>query len=207
MILQQLAVGGLDENFSYLVADELSREGMVIDPCGNVEIILKGIKERNIKLKYILNTHAHIDHIEGNEAISRTTKAQVVCHRIESSLIHPDITVENQDVLKLGDLKVKIIHTPGHTHGSICALVDNALFTGDTLFVGYCGKTNSSKSSEELYHSLFDKIARFPDDTKIYSGHNYGEKPFSTIKYEKSHNPYYQCPNKKEFIELRRKGV
>ncbi|MBE0478936.1 MBL fold metallo-hydrolase, partial [Candidatus Aerophobetes bacterium] len=97
---------------------------------------------------------------------------------------------------------------PGHTGGSICLLVDNALFTGDTLFVGYCGRTDSAgASSEKLYHSLFDKIAKLPVEIKVYPGHNYGKRPVSTVGYERLHNPYYQCKNREEFVELRRKGV
>jgi len=208
MILKQLAVGGLDMNFSYLIADEVSREGMVVDPCGDVQMILESIKKNNIKVKYILNTHGHTDHIEGNRAISRVTGAEVVCHGLDAVPVHPDVTVEDGNMLKLGDLEVRIIHTPGHTRGSICALVEEALLSGDTLFVGYCGRTDSpGGSSEELYRSLFDVIAKLPDRTTVYPGHNYGEKPVSTIGHEKSHNPYYQCRNKQEFLELRKKGI
>ena len=208
MIIKQLAVGGADMNFSYLIADEISREGLIIDPCGDVEMILQSIKKNNIRIKYVLNTHGHGDHIEGNQAIVRATGAEVVCHQLEAPLVAPDITVEDGDMLKLGNLEVRVIHTPGHTRGSICALIDNTLLSGDTLFVGYCGRTDGpGGSSEKLYHSLFGKIAQLSDDTKVYPGHDYGEKPVSTIGYEKSHNPYYQCRNKEEFLELRRKGV
>jgi len=208
MIVKQLDVGGFDENFSYILADEETKEGMVIDPCGNLDIILNSIKEEKIEVKYIVNTHSHADHTQGNSKILQATGAKLVCHQLDAPSVNPDITVEDGDVLKLGDLEVKVIHTPGHTKGSICLLADDALFTGDTLFVGYCGRTDSpGGSSEDLYYSLFDKIARLPGDTKVYPGHNYGKKPVSTIDYEKSHNPYYRCKSKEEFVELRRKGV
>lgn len=208
MILKQLAVGGLDLNFSYLLFDEIAKEGMVVDPCGDVEMILESIRKDKVKVKYILNTHGHRDHTEGNKIVSQATGAKLVCHRLDASLVNPDITVEDGDVLKLGEVEVKIIHTPGHTRGSICLWVEDALLTGDTLFVGYCGRTDGpGGSSEELYHSLFDKIAQLPHNTKVYPGHNYGEKPVSTVGYEKSHNPYYQCQSREEFIELRRKGI
>jgi glyoxylase-like metal-dependent hydrolase (beta-lactamase superfamily II) len=208
MILKQLAVGGADLNFSYIIFDEIAKEGIVVDPCGDVEMILESIRKDRVKVKYILNTHGHRDHTEGNKIVSQATGAKLVCHRLDASLVNPDITVEDGDVLKLGKVEVKIIHTPGHTRGSICLWVEDALLTGDTLFVGYCGRTDGpGGSSEELYHSLFDKIAQLPADTKVYPGHNYGEKPVSTLGYEKSHNPYYQCQNREEFIELRRKGV
>lgn len=208
MILKQLDVKGFDKNFSYVIADDNTGEGMVVDPCGDTGIILESIKEHKIKVKYIVNTHTHSDHTAGNRAISRATGAKLVCHRLEASFVGPDIIVEDNDTLRLGDLEVKIIHTPGHTRGSICLWAGNALLTGDTLFVGYCGRTDTSGGdSEALYHSLFNKIARLPDDTKVYPGHNYGEKPSSTIGYEKFHNPYYLCRNKEEFVKLRQTGV
>lgn len=209
MIFKQLKVRGLDANFSYIIADEKTREGMVVDPCGCVQTILESINKNGLKVKYIVNTHAHTDHTEGNEAVSRNTQAKVVCHKLEASSIKPDIAIEDEDTLKLGDLSVKVIHTPGHTPGSICLLVENKiLVTGDTLFVGYCGRTDfPGGSSEALYHSLFHRIANLPDDTEIYPGHDYGKKPCSTLSYEKSHNPYYLCQSKDEFIKLRARGV
>lgn len=208
MILKQLEVGGVDMNFSYIIACEKAGEGMVVDPCGDLRMILETAKENKIKVKYVVNTHGHRDHTQGNKTISRAKGAKIVCHRLEASLVSPDITVEDQDTLRLQNLEVKIIHTPGHTRGSICLWADNALLTGDTLFVGYCGRTDTpGGSSQDLYHSLFDKIANLPHDTEVYPGHNYGEKSVSTIGYEKSHNPYYLCRSKKEFVELRRRGV
>lgn len=208
MILRQLKVGGLDMNFSYVIADEVTQEGMVVDPCGDVGRILETIKKNSLKTKYIVNTHGHRDHTEGNQKMTQDTKGKLACHKLDASSVNPDITVEHGDVLKLGDVEVKIIHTPGHTRGSICLWVDDALLTGDTLFVGYCGSTDSfGGSSRELYHSLFNRIARLPDKTKVYPGHDYGKKPTSTIGYEKAHNPYYQCRSKEEFIELRKKGI
>ena len=208
MIVKQLAVGGADDNFAYILADEISLEGMVLDPCGDTRIILKSIEESNITVKYIVNTHGHSDHIEGNETIVRATGALILCHKLDASSARPDIMLKDGDIYKLGELAVKIIHTPGHTPGGICLWVNEVLFTGDTLFVGYCGRTDSpGGSSEALYESLFHKIGEFPNETRIYPGHNYGKRPVSTVGYEKSTNPYYQCGSREEFVELRAKGV
>jgi len=208
VIVKQLAVGGADDNFSYVLADEISLEGMVLDPCGDTRIILKSIEEGNIRVKYIVNTHGHSDHIEGNEAVVQATKALTLCHKLDASSARPDIMLKDGDIYKLGELAVKIIHTPGHTPGGICLWVNEVLFTGDTLFVGYCGRTDSpGGSSEALYESLFHKIGEFPDETRIYPGHNYGKRPVSTVGYEKSTNPYYQCGSREEFVELRARGV
>ncbi len=208
MIVKQLAVGGADDNFSYLLADEISLKGMVLDPCGDTRVILKSIEDSNVAVKYVVNTHGHLDHIEGNQAIVQASGALILCHQLDASSLRPDIMLKDGDIYKLGELEVKIIHTPGHTPGSICLSVNEVLFTGDTLFVGYCGRTDSpGASSEALYESLFHKIAQFPDKTRIYPGHDYGKRPVSTVGYEKSTNPYYQCGSREEFVELRARGV
>jgi len=170
--------------------------------------ILKSLKENDITVKYIVNTHGHIDHTDGNKEVAQVTGASILCHELDAPSVHPDKTLMDGDIYKLGGLPVKIIHTPGHTRGSICILANNTLFTGDTLFVGYCGRTDGpGGSSQALYNSLFDKIAKLPDETRLYPGHDYGVKPVSTIGYEKSNNPYYQCRSKEEFIKLRAQGV
>jgi len=208
MIFRQLKVGGFDSNFSYIVADELTKEAVVVDPCGNLEEILESIKKEKLKVKYIVNTHGHSDHTEGNKEMSSITGAKIVCHEEDAPSVNPDIKVKDGDILRVGNLEIRVIHTPGHTPGSICLLVENILLTGDTLFVGYCGRADGpGGSAEKLYHSLFCKIGSLPDDTLVYPGHDYGKKPFSKVGYEKAFNPYYKCKSKEEFIILRKRGV
>lgn len=198
MILRQILAGSLD-NFSYVVADEKTREAAVID-ANDIDKILYALEENNLKLKYIISTHSHFDHTSCNEELTEKTGAEIVMHRLAK--LKKDLAVGDGDELVLGNLKIKIIHTPGHTIDSICLLVDGKLFTGDTLFVGECGRTDlPGGSSEQLYESL-EKIKQLDDRIEVYPGHNYGSKPRSTIGYEKKHNYTLQPRTKEEFVKF-----
>ncbi len=200
MILEQIPLG-MGKNFAYIFGDETTREAAVIDPGYNVEKIFKQIQQLKVHVKYIFNTHSHGDHVSGNSQMKEKTGAKIVAH--VKSPRPKDITVRDQDTLEIGRLKVKVIHTPGHTPDGICLLVDNKLFTGDTLFVGECGRTDlSSSSAEDMYHSLFDKILALDDDVEVYPGHDYGSKPSSTIGYERKTNYTLEKRTLEEFIEF-----
>jgi len=207
-MVKQIAVGGFDNNFSYIIADEKTCEAAVVDSSGGVRIILDCLNKLNLSLRYIINTHSHLDHIAGNKELVKITKAKVISHKLEKEIAGADFVVDDGDVIKVGNLEIGIIHTPGHTSGSICLLVEDSLITGDTLFVGHCGRTDGpGGSSEALYESLFEKLLKLPEETKVYPGHDYGKKPFSTLGEEKRSNPYLLCRSKKEFIELRKRGI
>lgn len=159
MKIEQIPVGFM-QVFCYLVYDEDSKEGILIDPAGNEEDLLEHLKEKGITLRYIVNTHGHADHTCGNEPIRKATGATVVMHasddvyyqRPESRMFAKsmgfttpgpaDVRVQDGEELSFGNLKMKFIHTPGHTQGACCILIGGNLFTGDTLFVGAVGRTD-----------------------------------------------------------------
>ena len=200
MILKQIPIG-IGRNFAYIIADEATKEAAVIDPGYNAEHILRQIQQLNVHVKYIINTHSHRDHTSGNSDIKEKTDAKIVAHT--KSPLPKDIAVKDQDSLQLGELAVKVIHTPGHTPDGICLLADNKLFTGDTLFVGECGRTDLTDSSaKDMYHSLFDKILSLDDSIEVYPGHDYGNKPSSTIGHERKTNYTLEKRTLEEFIEF-----
>ncbi|MEM5832504.1 MAG: hydroxyacylglutathione hydrolase family protein [Candidatus Aenigmatarchaeota archaeon] len=180
-------------NLTYLIFNEKTREAIVIDPT-EAKKVLEIIEKHGLKLKFIINTHSHFDHIAGNEELKKKTGAKIVAH--ENSLINSDLKVKDNDVLKIGNLKIKVIHTPGHTNDSICLLIDKKLFTGDTIFVKSYGRTDLPTGNfNELINSV-EKLKKLDDDIKIYPGHDYGDKKVSTIKEEKIYNPIFRYGTK-----------
>ncbi len=185
MIFEQIAVGG-DNNFSYLIADEVSKEAAVVDPSNSPKLVLKIAKQHDLTIKYLIITHNHPDHTNGNSHILKHTEAKLV----GADLGENSLQVSDGDVLTLGKLELKIIATPGHTPDSICILVENKLITGDTLFVGFTGRTWSKEGAIQEHKSIHNKLLTLDDDIEVYPGHDYGEKPSSTIGYEREHNPF-----------------
>lgn len=189
-------------NFSYVIGDEESREGAVVDPGFDLETIIKTVLRNRLRVKYVINTHEHVDHSAGNTELATKMGASVVAH--EDVQIVKDIPVRDGSILKLGKTDIKIIHTSGHSPDSICILVDGKkLLTGDTLFVGECGRVDlPGGSAEDLYDSLFWKLMKLSDDIEVYPGHNYGASPSSTIGFEKQHNYVLKPRTKEEFVRF-----
>jgi hydroxyacylglutathione hydrolase len=199
MILKQIH-SGYDLNFAYLIADEKTKEAVIIDPSVDISKIKKEIK--GFKIKYIINTHSHLDHIAGNEELKGLTSAKIIQHEVSPE--KHDISVKDNQELKLGKLTLKFIYTPGHIKDHVCILVENKLFTGDLLFVGTIGGTGQRFKGSDLreqFESL-QKIKNMDDNTEIYPGHDYGNKPTSTIKYEKENNIFLLCKIFEEFQKL-----
>src|SRR4030042_5431468 len=189
------------DNFSYIIADENSKEAAIVDPSFNGETLTKLVKDQNFTVKYVIDTHEHGDHTADNQAVKSNFGAKIVAHN--SSRIRKDISVVDGDTLTVGKVAIKIIHTPGHTPDGICLLVDGKILTGDTLFVGECGGTDLPEgSSEDMYHSLFDKLGKLDDKIKVYPGHDYGSKPHSTIGDEKRTNYVLEKRTLEEFVEF-----
>ena len=208
MKIKQVPVGMM-EVFCYLVYDEETREGILIDPAGNEDGLIRLLRDEDVILRYIVNTHGHPDHTCGNERLRAATGAKVVMHALDDDFFQQpealqwaqmmgfpasppaDVRVGDGDELQVGRFTVRFVHTPGHTPGACCILIDGNLFTGDTLFVGAVGRTDLPGGSlEVLLESLKSKIMTLPGDTVVWPGHNYGEQPRSTVAYEMANNPY-----------------
>ncbi len=200
MIFKQVAVGSF-QNFAYVIGDEKSKLAAVVDPAWDVDKLLKTCRELNVKVAYVINTHSHQDHVNGNEITVQRTGAKVIAH--EKSPVRKDIPVKDRDGVKIGLLKAEVIHTPGHCSDHICILVEGKLLTGDTLFVGECGRTDLPGGNPgDMYDSLFQKILQLPDSTEVYPGHDYGTKPSSTIGYERTTNYTLKPRTREEFIRF-----
>lgn len=200
MKVHQIQVGSM-QNFTYVVEDEETNEAIVIDPSWDLDQIQQVITRNDLKIKYIVNTHHHFDHTLGNEGMVDFTKAPIIQH--ESSELQHDVTVKDGDVIKFGKSELTVLHTPGHSEDSICLIGDGKIFSGDTLFVGNCGRTDLPGGSvKELFHSLFDVLYPLDDDLILYSGHNYGPSSTSTIGKEKATNLVMQRRTEKEFLEM-----
>ena len=200
MKVHQIQVGNM-QNFTYILEDENTNQAIIIDPSWDLVELELIIKRNNLKIKYIVNTHHHFDHTIGNESMVNSTNAQVIQH--ENSELKYDIAVKDGDEIEFGDSKLKVLHTPGHSKDSITLLGDGKLFSGDTLFVGNCGRIDlPGGSAKELYHSLFDIISSLNDDLIVFPGHNYGTSETSTIGKEKSTNFVLQRRTEKEFVEM-----
>ena len=200
MFLMQVQQHG--DNFSYIVADDVTREAAVVDSSFNAGEIIRILKTENLKLQYIVNTHGHSDHTVGNEELRSMFGAKTVAHKL--SRVNADIAVDDGDVVRVGNVSIKVIYTPGHTPDSICLLVDNKkLLTGDTLFVGECGRTDlPGGNSRSMYDSLFNKLLKLTNDVEVYPGHDYGSRSSSTIGEEKRSNYTLQPRSLAEFIEF-----
>ena len=200
MKVHQIQVGNM-QNFTYLVEDEETSESILIDPSWDLIEIELVIKKNNLKIKYIVNTHHHFDHTVGNEAMAKSTNAPIIQH--ENSELSHDITVKDGDYIEFGKSKLKIIHTPGHSKDSICLIGDGKIFSGDTLFVGNCGRIDlPGGSAHELYHSLFDVLYSLDDNLVMYPGHNYGNAETSTLGQEKITNLVMQKRTQEQFVEM-----
>jgi glyoxylase-like metal-dependent hydrolase (beta-lactamase superfamily II) len=199
MLFKQIKYRG--DNFSYIIADETSREAAIVDPSLNQDVLMKFIKDQKLKLKYIIDTHGHGDHTAGNDDLKRASGAQIVAHKISD--VRKDVPVDDADILKLGKIIIKVIHTPGHTPDSISLLVDGKILTGDTLFIGECGRTDlPGANPADMYHSLFDKLGKLDDKIEVYPGHDYGPKPSSTIGEQKRTNYVLEKRTLEEFLEF-----
>ena len=218
IMLRQVEIGPM-ANYVYLIGDTATRKAAVVDPAWNVDGIIDLVNREGYELDKILITHYHPDHlggrmmgqtIEGAAEMLEKVKAKIYLNKHEAEgarkvagLSESDIVkVDAGDTFKLGELEVKFLHTPGHTPGSQCFLVEGNLISGDTLFVNSCGRVDLPGSDPEaMYHSLNDTLRNLDDATVVYPGHAYSSEPSSTIGKQKRTNMYMRFANLDDFLE------
>lgn len=200
MIFKQIRAGSF-QNFAYIIGDEKTKTAAIVDPAWETDKLLKSCEDLGLEVKFVINTHSHNDHVQGNEQIAKRTGAKIIMH--EKASLKKDLAVKDGDVIEIGSIKVRVMHTPGHCPDSICLLADGKLLTGDTLFVGECGRTDlSGGNPSQMYDSLFNKILPLQDNIEVYPGHNYGSKPSSTIGYERKNNYTLKPRTREEFVKF-----
>jgi hydroxyacylglutathione hydrolase len=214
LYLKQMELGPM-QNFVYLIGDPATRECIVVDPAWEIDTILATAAGDGMRIKGVLVTHTHQDHVGGHlfgfdipgvEELLEQVPAKVYVHTAEREFLHGFgsdlVRVDGGDTVEVGRMTVTFIHTPGHTPGSQCFLVDGRLVSGDTLFIRSCGRTDLPGSDpEEMYYSLTQRLGALPDDTLVFPGHNYGGM-VTTIGDEKRQNPMMRFPSMTDFLRV-----
>ena len=189
--------------YTYIIASAKGREALIIDPVlENVKDYISILKELDLKLVKVIDTHIHADHVTGASKLKQSTNCTTIMgeHTPADAV---EIKVKDNELINIDDLKIKSIYTPGHTSESYSFLLDNYLFSGDALLINGTGRTDfQNGSSKDSYHSIFDKLLKLPEDTLLYPGHDYNGKKVSTIGNEKKFNPRLQVNNVDEYIEI-----
>ena len=189
-------------SYTYFIFDPISKECIIIDPVlEQIERDLESIKKLNLFLIGILETHVHAGHITAAHSIRKKIGAPIYYGSI-SGVQEPDYLLEDCESIQVEQFEIIPIHTPGHTEGSVSYYICGMLFTGDTLFVGGCGRTDLPGGKESDLYSSFKKILKLDDHVKICPGHDYGSRLISSVRYEKRHNVFLQFENKQEFVTL-----
>jgi len=165
-----------DSNFNYIICCKETRECAVIDPIDPIKL-LNYIRSNDLTVKYIINTHAHPDHIKGNNPILKVTLSKILIHKDGVDYVAPrHAVISDGDIIDIGKIKLTVIHTPGHCPEHVSLMAGNDIFVGDTLFLSGCGNTKFRGDPGDLYESIAFKLRDLPDDTKIFCGHDYAEK-------------------------------
>jgi hydroxyacylglutathione hydrolase len=211
LILEQIQIGPM-ENFTYVIGCQRTREVVIVDPAWDIKSLTDILNERDYKLTAALATHYHPDHcggtygqnnVEGVAELMAENPVKVYAHKLEADglkkvtgISDSDIAkVESGDTLKVGDIEIEFLHTPGHTPGSQCFRIKQTLVSGDTLFINGCGRVDLPGSDvDDMYHSV-QKLAALPDDTLLLPGHNYSDVPHATMGETKKQNFYMRIPD------------
>jgi hydroxyacylglutathione hydrolase len=215
LYLKQIQCGEM-ANYVYLIGDPATRQAAVVDPAWDIDRILHIAAADGYTIRKVLITHTHQDHtggelfghyIPGVVELLEKLDVPVYVHKTETHILKnvppsSKVPSDNLQVIDLGgEVQITLLHTPGHTPGSQCFLVQNRLVSGDTLFIGACGRVDLPNSSpQDMYDSLMNKLMRLDDTTVLYPGHNYASKPTSSIAEERRHNPYVQFASLHDFL-------
>jgi glyoxylase-like metal-dependent hydrolase (beta-lactamase superfamily II) len=205
MVVEQIRA--VFDNFSYIIYCVKSKETAIVDPSFDATKAFDFISKNNLKLKYIILTHYHSDHTRDTLRIKDSfPSVKIISSKSDGEKMgfKVDIFVSDDEELKVGDVELKFILTPGHTQGGICIIVDNeAILTGDTLFIGDCGRTDLPGGSlEQMFKTLQEKIKSLPDNLIVYPGHDYGPKSFDTLGNQKKSNKVLLAKNLEEFSKI-----
>jgi hydroxyacylglutathione hydrolase len=197
--IEQFLVGEMD-NFTYLIIDEKNKKSIIVDPSWNLDNIFDYLEKNKLVNTLIINTHSHFDHVVGNDQVVKMTGAKIIQHK--ASQLKKDIEVDDGESIKFGDVQIKVIHTPGHCADSICLIIDDKIIlTGDTLFVGSCGRIDLPGSDpEEMYYTIYNKLVNLDENLIVYPGHHYGSTKTSILKDEKKSNFVFKFHNREEFL-------
>ena len=189
--------------YTYLIASAKGREAVIIDPVlENVDEYIQLLKELDLKLVKVIDTHIHADHVTGASKLKQVTNCTTLMgEHTPADMV--EIKVKDNELIKIDGLKIKSLYTPGHTSDSYSFLLDNYLFSGDTLLINGTGRTDfQNGSSKDAYNSLFNNILKLPEETLVYPGHDYNGKFLSTIGNEKKFNPRLQVKSVDEYVEI-----
>jgi glyoxylase-like metal-dependent hydrolase (beta-lactamase superfamily II) len=190
--------------YTYLIADKKGSEACIIDPVfKNVNSYLKVVKNLKLSLLKVIDTHIHSDHITGVSALKEKTDCLIIMGKSENSPLIANIEVKDREIIKIGNLKMTALFTPGHTCDSYSFKLNDRVFTGDTLLISGSGRTDLPGGDPyKSYDSIFKVLLKLKDETLVYPAHDYNGKNFSTIKKEKLFNPRLQVKNKKEYVNI-----
>ena len=189
--------------YTYLIASAKGREAVIIDPVlENVDEYIQLLKKLDLKLVKVIDTHIHADHVTGASKLKQATNCTTLMgEHTPADMV--EIKVKDNELIKIDGLKIKSLYTPGHTSDSYSFLLDNYLFSGDTLLINGTGRTDfQNGSSKDAYNSLFNNILKLPEETLVYPGHDYNGKFSSTIGNEKKFNPRLQVKSVDEYVEI-----
>ena len=189
--------------YTYIIASAEGREALIIDPVlENVEDYIKILNQLNLKLVKVIDTHIHADHVTGAGKLRDKTKCVTIMgeHTPTDAV---EVKVKDDEIIELDRFKIRALYTPGHTSDSFCFLMNNYLFSGDTLLINGTGRTDfQNGSSKDAYNSIFNRLLKLPDETLLYPAHDYKGETVSTIGKEKRSNPRLQVKNVDEYIDI-----
>ena len=202
MIFEQL-FDTKSSTYTYIISSGKGREALIIDPViEHTNEYIKVLKNLDLKLVKVIDTHIHADHITAlNELNKRTNCTRIMGEKSKSEVI--DLRIKDGETIKVESIELKAIYTPGHTDCSYSYLMNDRVFTGDTLLINGTGRTDfQNGSSQDAYDSLFNKLLKLPEKTLVYPGHDYNGEKNSTIENEKNNNPRLQVSSKEEYVEI-----